>query len=40
LVELGIDIKDGVGEEINTWLDSQEFKDLEVGATLDSTGMV
>jgi hypothetical protein len=39
LIDIGVNIKDGVGEKINDWIGSQEFNDLEIGATLDDTGM-
>lgn len=39
LIDAGVNIDEGVGQEINDWIGSQEFNDLEIGATLDSTGM-
>ena len=39
LIDVGVNIKEGVGQEINDWIGSQEFNDLEIGATLDDTGM-
>ena len=39
LIDAGVNIDEGVGQEINDWIGSQEFNDLEIGATLDSSGM-
>ncbi len=39
LINAGINIDEGIGQEINDWIGSQEFNDIEIGATLDSTGM-
>ena len=39
LIEAGVDIENGAGKQINDWIGSQEFDDLEIGASLDDAGM-
>jgi hypothetical protein len=40
LIDAGIDTTKDLGKEINDWIGSQEFNDLEIGTTLDETGML
>ena len=39
LIDIGVNINEGAGQEINNWIGSQQFNDLEIGASLDDSGM-
>ena len=40
LIDANVDLSDGsLGDQVNDWIGSQEFNDLQIGATLDDSGM-